>query len=550
MKTRFTAEIIREYTDRGYWGSQTIAERFDQTVQACPEKVAVVDSVRRTTFRELSRMSERLALGMVEAGIRPGDRVASQLPNRAEALAVMIAIARIGAALVPAVPYYRAAEMEYFLGHSEAAAVFIPGAFQGFNYVEMMAGIRPRLPALRHVIVSGEDAAPGTVSMDEILRVPHEERYPADFLTQFRPDANDPFLLNYSSGSESAPKAAMMTHNILLLCVWRTQNLRLADQDTVLTLAPLHHGFGLVIGGLAPCVCHGATVVLMDRVVPEEALAIAESERASVIVAVPPQIVSLLAAGPSRYDLSALRAVTTAGAASNPDVIRQLTVQAGCIYINMWGTTEGGSLMARLDDPPEVIETTLGRPAHPAMEFRMLADDGVTEVPQGEIGRIGMRGPTVFAGYFKDPERTASVFNSDGFYVTGDLGYIGQDGNIRLVGRKNELINRGGEKIRPLEVEEAILSHPGIMAAAVVAMPDLRLGERACAYIVPGEGVQITLPDLVSFLRSRGLATFKLPERLEIVESLPMTASGKVRKNLLREEIERKLTEEGSKNGS
>lgn len=541
MKTRLTPEIIQAYTSQGYWGLETMADRFDKTVEAHPDKTAIVDAVGRTTFRQLSLMAQRLALGLIDAGVRPGDRVASQLPNRAEAMAAIIALARIGAILVPAVPYYRAAEMEYILSHSEATAAIVPANFQGFDYPEMMAGLRSRLPALRHLVVAGGEAPEGAISMDRILASPLEERYPAGYLDQFRADPNQPLILNYSSGSESAPKAAMMTHNIFLLGTWRTAPLGVTDRDVVLTLAPLHHGFGYVIGGLAPCVCHGATLVFMDRVIPEDALALVQRERVNVIVAVPPQVVSLLGAGPSHYDLSSLRVVTTAGAAANPDVIRQLKIEAGCTYINMWGTTEGGSLMARPDDPPEVIATTLGRPAHPAMEFRILADDDLTELPPGEIGKIAMRGPTVFAGYFKDPERTRRAFNRDGFYVTGDLAYIGSDGNFRMVGRKNELINRGGEKISPLEVEEAILAHPGVAAIAVVAMPDPRLGERACAYVVPRPGAQVSLSDLASFLRGRGLAAFKLPERLEVVESLPMTPSGKVRKNLLRDELKLKL---------
>ena len=541
MRSRFTPELIREYTEKGYWGRQTVAERFDQTVEAHPDKLAIIDSQGRTTFRELALMANRLALGLAEAGVRPGERVAAQLPNRAEALAVVLALARIGAPIAPAVHYYRAAEMEHIVKHSEAAAAIIPGRFDGHDYVKMMESIRPRLPLLRHVFVMYGESPAGTISLAEILQSRLEDRYPPDHLAPFRPDANDVMVLNYSSGSEAAPKAPMMTHNILLLGSWRTQNLGMTQNDVALAIAPLYHGFGLVLAGLAACVCHGATLVLMDRFIPEDALALVQQEGANLVFAVPPQIVSLLAADLSRYDLSSLRALVTAGAAVAPEVIRQVKERMGCTYINMWGSTEGGSLMCRLDDPPKIIATTVGRPAHPSIEFRVMAEDGVTEAPRGEIGEIGIRGPTVFAGYFQDPERTAAAFNPEGFFLTGDLGYVGEDGNMRLVGRKKEMINRGGEQISPREIEELLLGHPGIAEVAMVAMPDPRLGERACAYVVPRNGAQISLSDLVSFLRARGLATFKLPERLEVVPSLPMTPSGKVRKNLLREDVARKL---------
>lgn len=544
LPPRLTPEIIREYTEKGYWGDLTVAERFDLTARAHPDKVAVVDSQKRTTFRELVTMSQRIALGLAGLGIRPGDCVAAQLPNRPEALAVILALSRIGAVLAPVVHYYRAAEMEYILKHSDAVAAIIPGRFEGFDYEEMMAGVRPRLPALHHVLVMDRDAPPGSISLTQMLETPLEERYPAEYLDAFRPDPNDFAVLNYSSGTEASPKAPLWTHNMLLLSYWRTELLGITADDVVLNLAPLYHGFAMVMAAMAASFHHGATLLLMDRFVPEDAMALAVRERANVVLAVPPQVASILALDLSRYDLGSVRAFVTGGAAAASEIKRQLKAQLGCNLIALWGSTEGGSLMARLDDLPEVIETTVGRPAHPAVEFRVLADDRITEVPQGEIGELAIRGPTVFAGYFKDPERTAAVFNRDGFCLTGDMAYLGQDGNWRIVGRKKEIINRGGEKISPLEVEEAILAYPGVAAVAVVAMPDRRLGERACTYVVPKSGVDITLADLVSFLRGCGLATFKLPERLELVEGLPMTASGKLRRSVLREAIAQKLEEE------
>ncbi|MDP2663133.1 MAG: AMP-binding protein, partial [Dehalococcoidia bacterium] len=408
-----------------------------------------------------------------------------------------------------------------------------------------IASIRPRLPGLRHILVLDDEVPTGAVSLAQMLETPIEARYAPDYLASFRPDPNEVMLLNYSSGTEAAPKAPMWTHNMFLPSHWRTEILGVTDDDVVLNLAPLYHGFALVMAGIASSFHHGATLVLMDRFVAEDAVALAERERAQVVLAVPPQVASILALDLSRYDLSSIRAFATGGAAAGVELKRQLRARVGCELLALWGSTEGGSLMAHLDDPPEVIDGTVGRPVHPAVEFRVLADDQVTEVPVGEIGELAIRGPTVFAGYFKDPQRTAAIFNRDGFCLTGDLAYLGQDGNWRIVGRRKEIINRGGEKISPLEVEEAIQAHPGVAAAAVVAMPDQRLGERACAYVVPRVGVELSLGDIVSFLRSRGLATFKLPEHLEIVDSLPATGSGKVRRNTLREAIARKLREEG-----
>ncbi|MDP2660228.1 MAG: AMP-binding protein, partial [Dehalococcoidia bacterium] len=223
MQTRLTPEIIREYTEKGYWGNLTVSERFDLTAKALQHKVAVVDSQKRTTFGDLAAMSRRLALILLELGIRPGDRICAQLPNRAEALAVLLAVSRIGVVLAPAVHYYRAAEMEYILAHSDSVAAIIPGRFEGFDYPEMIASITPRLPGLRHILVLDGEVPPGAISLAQMLEPPIEERYPPDYLASFRPDPNEVMLLNYSSGTEAAPKAPMWTHNMFLPSHWRTE---------------------------------------------------------------------------------------------------------------------------------------------------------------------------------------------------------------------------------------------------------------------------------------------------------------------------------------
>lgn len=544
MKTRLTPQAIEEYTTKGYWSHLTVGDRLDQRIREHPHKVAVVDSWKETTYGELGRVVERLALGFLGMGVRPGDRVASQLPNRMEALAVLFALARIGAVFVPIVPYYRKAEVEYILHHSEAAAVVIPSIFADFDHGAMIWELRPRLPFLKHIIAMGSPEQPGFSSLDNIIHSPLEERFPADYLERFKPQANDVFLLNYSSGSEAAPKAPMITHNIASLAIWRTQHLGMSESDVVLNLAPLYHGFGVLMAGFGACMSHGATLLMMDKFESHEALRLVEQRKVTLISAVPPQIVSLLGCPDlHRYHLTSLRVIVTSGTSPSPAAIPEVRARMGCPFINIWGMSEGGSSMPRLNDPPDVLAKTVGRPVHPAVEVGIFDEDRQRKMPPEKIGEVALRGPTVFVGYYKDAQRTEECFNQEGWYFTGDLGWFGQDGNLRLVGRMKDMINRGGEKISPREIEDLLLTHPKIQDAVLVGMPDPRLGERACAYVIPRPGQSVTLEEITTFLKGKDIAIFKLPERLEVRREFPMTPSGKVRKSLLREDINGKLRE-------
>jgi non-ribosomal peptide synthetase component E (peptide arylation enzyme) len=554
---------VAEYTAKGYWSDVTVGERLDRMVTAYPNKTAIVDARQRVTYGEFSRLVNHLAQGLHSLGIKRGDRVTAQLPNRVEALALYFAVAKIGAVLCPVVPYYRAAEVRYILERSDSVAIIVPDTFGGFDYLNMIQEIRPSLPTLQHVIVVGERVPAGMVSFRELVAgqrkaepspaqaaavrwgFPSQGTSPAAQLAALRPDANGPLALMFTSGTEAAPKAPIWTHNTIHNCMVYNSGWGFTESDVLLCLAPAYHAFGLAVG------CHvilaevGATCVWMDAFDPEEALRLVEQERATVVVGVPPQLMAILNhPNLKRYDLSSLRIFNTAAAPMPAEGIRRLRAEVGCGFVTLWGASESvGGPITRVDDPPELAATTVGRPATEAVEIVVFDERREKILPAGQMGEMAIRGPFVHVGYFKDPELTRQSFHPDGWFFTGDSVVMDERGYITFVSRIKDIINRGGEKISPREVEEYLYAHPKVLAVAMVGMPDPRLGERNCVYIVPRPGETITLEEIVSFLQERGLAKVKLPERLEVVDNLPLTASGKVRKNVLRQDIARRLQE-------
>ncbi|MDO8690831.1 MAG: AMP-binding protein [Dehalococcoidia bacterium] len=553
IETRLTPSLIAEFVGKGQWPNTTVGDRLDRVVQRHPDKTAIIDSQRRVTFAELGSLVDRLALGLHELGVRRGDVVTGQLPNRIEAMAVYFAVGKIGAVLAPVVPYYRASEMSYILERSESVAVVIPDTFGGFDYPEMVDKMRPGLPALKHVIVAGETVPQGAISFRELAGEKTGARPPANSdssmkarLAKLKPDANDPLVLCFTSGTEAAPKAPIWTHNTVHGTVSYNEGFQFTEKDVVFSFAPAYHAFGMGCSINLALSTVGATCVWMDAFEPEAAMQLIEREKVTAVLGVPPQLMGLLNHPNLRkHDFSSLR-VFVAGAAPMPsEGIRRLRAELGCSFVTLWGASEStGGPITHLDDPPEISATTVGK-AHTDLVEVVVFDERKEKIlPPGQPGEMAIRGPFLHAGYFKDPELTKRSFHPDGWFFTGDSVVISEEGHISFVSRIKDIINRGGEKISPREVEEHLYAHPKVLTVAMVGMPDPRLGERNCVYVVPRAGETVTLEEIVSFLTDRGVAKVKLPERLEVVDSLPMTASGKVRKVVLREDVTRKLQQE------
>jgi 2,3-dihydroxybenzoate-AMP ligase len=533
------AEFVRRYRERGYWKDITLGEAFDGSVAAHHERIAVVDGDRRVTYGDLGRLVDRLALQLAGRGISEGERVVFQLPNVLEFVVAYFACLKVGAIPLACLPAHRHAEIGYLAKFTEAAAWFIPSDLRGFDYVAMAEDLRPELPDLREVFVAGDRGGRGMTRLSDLLAEPIEERVGPACLEPVRPAADGVAVFQVSGGTTGLPKVIPRTHADYLYNSLAFAAATDFDRDAVLLVSlPAAHNFPLACPGIQGAILLGARVVLAPSPDPETVFPLIERERVTWIPAVPASVITWLNhPARSRHDTKSIRALCVGGSRLNPEPARAVLSAFGSVLTQVFGMAEGLLCCTRKTDPIDVVVETQGRPVSPDDEIRIVDDDG-HEVPSGAVGELECRGPYTIRGYFKATEHNRVAFTPDGFYRTGDLVRLHPSGNLVVEGRKKDLINRGGEKISAEELENLILAHPAVLNVAVVAMPDPVLGERACAFVIRRPGTTLTLADLTRFLsEEKRIAKFKLPERLEARERLPMTAVGKISKAQLREEI-------------
>jgi cyclohexanecarboxylate-CoA ligase len=515
----------------GWWPDVTLPELLRRAAAARPEAAALVAGERRLSFADLDRESDRVAAGLAALGVGPGVVVSCQLANVPEFVVLHHAVAKRRAIFNPIHLPYRAAEVEAILAFAGARVVVVGASARGVDLVAMVAALRPRLPALHHVVTVGPERRPGTIPFDELGPAGSGRGDGAG-------DPDEPFLLLFTSGTTAGPKATLHTHNMRLgNARFIAGEWQMSPDDRVLALARLSHMWGLMTYWMALWV--GAAHVLLEQYRPEAFARTVEHARATVAVGAPPHLSDLLALPDLRPDgLRSLRLFALSGSVCPPALAYRLRDRIGCTPLMLWGMTEtGGGLFTRPDDPPEVAAETVGRPA-PGCAVRVVGETGAPVAP-GTEGELLVQSPFVFEGYVNDPAATAAAFTDDGWFRTGDVATIDAAGNVRIRGRIKELINRGGVKFHPADVEDVLLRHPGLRAAALVGMPDERLGERNCCFVVPAPGAPPpTLAALTAWLEAAGVAKFKWPERLEVVDALPLTPTGKVQRAVLRRWLE------------
>jgi non-ribosomal peptide synthetase component E (peptide arylation enzyme) len=536
-----TQEMIDRYSAAGYWGSMTLGDYLDHHAAYSPQKEAVVGPRRRTTFAELKLATDRVALSLIEMGVEPGDRVGLQTPNWIEYFYVRLACAKMGAVAVPLIFNVREHEIEAALEDSKAVAFFFCSEFQGFDYVELVNRLRSRLHGVRHWVAIGERRVAGTASLDDMLVDPIEMRHPVGHLAHFHPGANDVDILMSTSGSTGKPKLVLRTPNVFLTLGHHiVERARLSPDDVVLAVAPINQGTGYSVAVVAALIV-GCRNVLLERFDPEAALALIARERVTVAVGVPTHMIKIMNSPTIReFDLSSLRLFYHAGAPLAADAAAEFARKCDCRLMEAYGALDGGTPVHTMyDDPPERVFNSVGKVC-PGMELRIIDEDGET-LPQDAVGEVVYRGPNCAVGLLDDPNHS---FDSEGWFRSGDLGVLDADGYLRIVGRKKNIIIRGGQNISPREVEDALIGHPKIVDLAIVKMPDPVLGEMACAFIVPRVGETVTVPDCFEFLMAQSFAAYKVPERVENVTELPLLPNGKVDRKQLESEILRRLAEE------
>jgi non-ribosomal peptide synthetase component E (peptide arylation enzyme) len=541
--TLYTPEKIEEYTAKGYWTRETLASIWGRNAIEYPNKEAIADSRVGLTWQQANQWIDRLALGLLELGLKRDGVVVLQLPNSVELCLLRVACEKAGLVCLPALTTLRQREMEYILGYTEASAVIIFREYRGFNYLRMVEEIKGSLPWLKHVLLVEGDGPSGEPSVRQMVGTEIERAYPPGYLEKTQCPATEVSLVLHTTGTTGLPKfveypmcCRMHSSRAIIRC------LHLTSQDTIAILGPAAGGPNNPAYLMAPLL--PARVVILERFEAEDAFRLIEQERATVAGVVPTQL-SMMAQHPSlgSYDLSSMRLWYCVGSTLPYAVGLKVESKLGGIVVPGYGATDwGGGAMVAVSDPPEVRLLTVGKPW--AGEVQIVDDEGRL-VESGQVGEVWGRGPCCVSGYYRDPEANRQAWTGDGWYRTGDLARWDGDGNLVIVGRKKDMIIRGGQNIYPVEIEDLLVAYPKVKDVAIVGMPDPTMGERACAYVVPKADAEFTFDEMVAFLKGSNIAAYKIPERLEIVSELPLASGQKVDKKALQGDIADKLRSEG-----
>lgn len=541
------SEFAQRYRQEGYWLDKTISEVMDDCFERFANNTLLISAKdgRTYSYREFGKLVTRLALHLNRLGLKLYDRVILQIPNQPEVLLTYFAIIKAGGIPIMALPPHQEAEIGYFARHAEAKGMAISSVFHKTDKQQMAENIMREVPSLDLVLVTGGEPRPGFHSLDKLLADPIEETVDAGILP--RPDPDEPAVLQLSGGTTGIPKLIPRTHNDYAYNFLRNAEVCNLNQNTVMLMAvPQQHNFAIACPGFMGLASQGGCEILSDSPTPQSAMELISRYHVTHWTAVPALIIALLNY-PDRngYAIGSLDMILTGGQKLNPEVAMRIKPELDCDVLQVLGMAEGPLLWTRIDDPDEVRFTTQGRPQSPADEFRIVDPVSETEVATGELGELWCRGPHTIRGYYRAPEHNAKSFSADGFYKSGDLVKLHPSGNVIVAGRLKDCINRGGEKISAEEVENHILAAPQIDICACVSMPDPVLGEKMCAFVVLKPGKELTLAELNRFLlEERRIAKFKLPERLELLEAMPLTNVGKLNKVALRSMIAKKLQEQ------
>ena len=542
MKVTLTFNEQRRaaYRQQGLWGDASLADYWQQTARAMPDKIAVVDNHGASyTYSALDHAASCLANWMLAKGIESGDRIAFQLPGWCEFTVIYLACLKIGAVSVPLLPSWREAELVWVLNKCQAKMFFAPTLFKQTRPVDLILPLQNQLPQLQQ-IVGVDKLAPATSSLSLSQIIADN----TSLTTAITTHGDELAAVLFTSGTEGLPKGVMLTHNNILASERAyCARLNLTWQDVFMMPAPLGHATGFLHGVTAPFLI-GARSVLLDIFTPDACLALLEQQRCTCMLGATPFVYDLLNVLEKQpADLSALRFFLCGGTTIPKKVARECQ-QRGIKLLSVYGSTESSpQAVVNLDDPLSRFMHTDGYAAA-GVEIKVV-DDARKTLPPGCEGEEASRGPNVFMGYFDEPELTARALDEEGWYYSGDLCRMDEAGYIKITGRKKDIIVRGGENISSREVEDILLQHPKIHDACVVAMPDERLGERSCAYVVlKAPHHSLSLEEVVAFFSRKRVAKYKYPEHIVVIEKLPRTTSGKIQKFLLRKDIMRRLTQD------
>jgi len=547
---RYDENEIEKYVRDRYWDDSILPDYWEANAKKWPDKEALVDSTGcRLTWAQAKQRIDRIALALFKKlRMNRDDRLMVQLPNCVEQVLVRLACEEAGILSIPELTTFRQAELNEIASLTQAVGIVIPKEYRKFDHYQMVKELQTGLPKLKHIIVMGEDVPKDCTSLKEIMEHPYEQEYDVSELKTTKLDAvKEVGFLVTTTGTTGLPK--LIEHRIAAREIWTAKahirNWELGPDDCVLTIAPLAGAAGGTPTYVTAPVA-GAKIALEYLYREEGTLEFMEKERVTVIALVPTQLARLLQLPIKKYDLSSLRIIKTAGGYLPPPLAKEAEEKFGCPILGTYGTQDTGSISGvPITASEEQRYTTVGR-LHPGIEIKILDDNG-KEVKPGEVGTLWFKGPGNAIGYYRDLEKTMNeAFDKGGFATPGDLVMMGHDGYLKIMGRKKDIIIRGGQNIYPKEIEDYLLAHRKVTNAAVVPMPDPLMGERACAFVTVRKGEQFTFDEMMEYLKNKKIAMFKFPERLEVIDSLPLVGeSGKIDKKAMTKMIADKLKAEG-----
>jgi 2,3-dihydroxybenzoate-AMP ligase len=537
----YRPEDAERYTKYRWWLGLTWGDMFDKATDLYPDKEGLVDDTNRFTYRELRKKVDRLAVGFMALGIRKRDFILLQIPNWHEYIVVFYALQKIGAIPVLLIARHGLAEVLHIAELTNPVAWIGPNHYRNTEYLPMLKEVMTKNRALAHLIsVRGQDDKAFT-PLESLMNSSELGEADLEALAARRPDPMEVSMILLTGGTTGLPKAVPRTHNDYIASVeYHSRAWEVTSEDVLLTVAPVSHAQGMH-NGVGSSFLNFAKYVITDSTDAEDILRVIERERVTAFPTVPALVQRIVSLDNlAEYDLCSLRKIYAGGAPSTPELVRSVYEKIGCKFVNTLGAAEGLGSMTRLNADIDTICTTVGQKDCPYSQYKVIDAEG-REVPPGHEGELLAKGPNIFSGYFKSHEDNMKTFTSDGFFKTGDLAKIDDSGTMTITGRIKETILRGGETISAVAIERLVSSHPDVAEAAVIGMPDKVFGERICAYVSLKAGTTLTFSDLIDYLKGIGASVLQLPERLEFIESIPLTKVGKADKKVLKEDIQRKL---------
>ncbi|MET4538416.1 2,3-dihydroxybenzoate-AMP ligase [Arthrobacter bambusae] len=536
------ADLAAEFRRKGYWEDRTLGSYIHETADRLPEKIALVDGDVRITYSELASRMDAAAERLLQLGLKADDRMMVQLPNGWQFTVLTLACFRAGIVPVMALPAHRKYELSFLTDLSESRAIAVPDVIKDFDHQALAEELAASVPSLDMVLVSGA-ANPLNARLEEILAPGADPAGARTRLDASAPSPDAPALFLLSGGTTGLPKLITRTHNDYAYNIKATSVPTNVTEDTVyLGTLPASHNFPLACPGILGILFAGGRVVMLPGPEPRKAFAAIEREGVTLSAAVPAVAQRWIEHQEETggNQLASLEVIQVGGSRLPDEIARKVKPVLGSTLQQVFGMAEGLINVTRLDDPEDVICTTQGRPVSEADEVRIV-DEAGNDLPDGVPGSILTRGPYTPRGYYRAPEANARAFTPDGWYASGDIVERRPDGNLIVQGRDKDMINRGGEKISAEEIESLVYRIEDVTMAAAIAMPDEVLGEKLCLYITVKPGAEVTLEQIQTLLHETGVAAFKIPEHLVVVDELPATKVGKINKKELRADIAERL---------